>query len=641
MLRGDRWFRTDHHGVWRCSCAPAGLIGQVVLLLAALLLQACGGATDVAAAAHSGVDVPDYGSESQIEEGYISLADGVRLRYHMERADAAPPGPVLIQYDGYDAGTGGYFSNIPAVKATLMRRGYTMLGVSVRGTGCSSGAFSLFDPQWAIDGAQSVEWAAQQAWSNGEIGMMGYSYPGITQLFVAAQKPAHLRAIAPSNVFVDLYRDVGSPGGIPNGAFSTLFTLQQQAPGRLAVPAVALQGDAECLNNAIQNAASYEAFILGGLLSPHIDGSFGWAQRSPQATLAQIDVPVLNVNYWQDEQTGSRLGGLLEAGGLLQVLDATRSWSVMSNGNHDLSWDHPLHSQMLIDFFEHYLRGVNNGWEDTPRLQILHEMSRSDLRPQWITEHRALPKPQPVALHLTSSGELSMDATEQPIGRRDYLYPLLSSSTNPLPGSTAALDALWRLPAPAAGRLVWTSPPLADDLQLLGSASADLWLSSTAVDTDVQVTLSEVRADGQEVYLSRGWLRASKRALVPSRSTPTRPFHDHSQATVQDLVPGEPTLMRVEVFPFAHRIRSGSALRMIVDAPMALTGDWGGLFNPVPAVNTVWQGGAYDSKLVLGVLPDAQPRPPALSCAELLNQPCRDSIDAVPTGLLSIVVPED
>lgn len=611
---------------------------RFVILLLATSLGACGGARfrsdDTAQAAQ--LQVPDYGSQSRVEEGYIELPDGVRLRYHMERADAAPPGPVLLQYDGYDAGTGGYFSDIPAVKSTLMRRGYTMLGVSVRGTGCSSGGFSLFDPQWAVDGAYAVEWAAQQGWSDGAIGMMGYSFPGITQLFVAAQQPAHLRAIAPSNVLIDLYRDVGSPGGIPNGAFSTLFTAQQQAPGGLGLPQAIAQGDAECLRNAINNLAAYEAFVVNGLFSPHIDGAFGWAERSAMSTLAQIDVPVLNVHYWQDEQTGSRLGGLLEDGGLLSVLDSKRTWSVMSNGNHDLSWEHPLHSQMLIDFFEHYLRGVANNWQQTPHLQVLHEMSRVDLQPQWVTPYDRLPQPQPQTLYLRADGQLATTPAPGDATPREYVYPLLSTSTNPLPGSAPGLDFLWQLPAPAAGRLVWTTPALAQDWQLLGSASLDVWLSSTAPDTDLQVTLSEVRPDGEEVYVSRGWLRASKRALDSRRSTATRPFHDFTQATVENLVPGQPTVLRVEVFPFAHRFRSGSALRLIVDAPLALTGDWGGLFRPLPAVNTVWQGGEFDSKLVIGRVPDPVPRPAALDCADLLNQPCRDSIEPVPAGLLSI-----
>lgn len=607
-----------------------------LFLLGVLCLVACQDPPDSSPRLGAGLaaQAQEYSARTVIEEGYLDLRDGTRLRYHLERAEDAPPGPVVMQYDGYDAGTGDYFSNIPEVKARLLRMGYAMLGVSVRGTGCSSGEFDLFVPQWAADGAEAVAWAAVQPWSDGQIGMIGYSYPGIMQLFVAAERPPQLRAIAPSNVIMDLYRDVGSPGGIPNAAFAGLFTVQQQAPGLGGMPPALFRNDPECAMNYLLNRLAYQSFALDGQLSPYIDGPFGWHARSPAATAARIDVPVLNVNYWQDEQTGSRIGGLLEPGGLLEVLGLEQSWSVMSNGNHDLTWSHPLHSELLVEFFQRYLRGVDNGWERTPRIQLLHELSAADLQPNWVTVHDQLPRPEPVSLYLRESGRLSTEPPQNAEAPDGYVYPLPSTSTNPLPDSSAELHQLWRLPAPDAGRLVWTTPALAEDIQLLGSASVDLWLSSSADDTDVQVTLSEVRADGQEVYVARGWLRASRRALDDHRSTPTRPFHLFTEASMQKLDPDEPTALRVEVFPFAHRFRAGSALRLIIDGPVALTGDWGGSPSPTPAQNTIWHDRDRASALVIGVLADPQPRPAMRACGELANQACRDSIAPVPAGQL-------
>lgn len=612
-----------------------------VRIAGALAVASCGNSTLPAGPAQSGSRgaAVEYSKATITEVGYLTVTDGTRLRYHMERAEDAPPGPVVMQYDGYDAGTGGYFSDIPEVKAELMRKGYTLLGVSVRGTGCSSGRFDLFEPQWGIDGAEAVEWAAAQPWSDGNIGMIGYSYPGIMQLFVAAQQPPHLRAIAPSNVIFDLYRDVGIPGGIPNAAFTALFTVQQEAPGLLGIPDALAQADPECALNHVVNRLAYQAFAVGGLLSPHIDGAFGWGDRSPATTAAQINVPVLNVTYWQDEQTGARLGGLLESGGLLSVLGLDNTWALMSNGNHDLTWSHPLHSQMLVQFYERYLRGVDNGWESTPHIQLLHELGASDLQPNWVTQFNQLPTPQPATLYLREQGTLANTPPQTMDGSDSYVYPLLSSSTNPLPDSADLLHQLWSLPAPDAGRLVFTSPALAQDAQLLGSASLDLWLTSTAADTDVQATITEVRPNGQEVYLARGWLRASKRALDDTRSTPTRPFQLHTEASVEMLAPGEPTLMRVEIFPFAHRFRAGSALRLIIDAPVNLTGDWGAYFVPTPAVNTILHDNEHASRLVLGLLEDPQARPAMRPCGELANQPCRNSIATVPTGSI-VIAPE-
>lgn len=610
-------------------------------LLAAISTTGCGSSDNGGSESNSGApgQAVTYSETTVTENGYLTVTDGTRLRYHMERAEDAPPGPVVMQYDGYDAGTGTYFSDIPDVKARLLELGYTVLGVSARGTGCSTGAFDLFEPQRAVDGAEAVEWAAVQPWSNGKIGMIGYSYPGVMQLLVAGQQPPHLLAIAPSNVIFDLYRDVGSPGGIPNGAFTALFTAQQEAPGLTGIPEALAQADPECVTNHAANRLAYQSFVVDGLQSPHIDGPFGWHDRSPAKTAANINVPVLNINYWQDEQTGPRVGGVLETGGLLEVLGPEKTWSMMSNGNHDLTWAHPLHSEALVKFYEHYLRGVDNGWEKTAHMQILHELSASDSEPSWITSYNQIPEPIASALYLRGAGTLATEAAPVAEPGGSYVYPLPSSSTNPLPDSTDLLHQLWQLPAVDAGRLVWTTPVLEQDVQLLGSASVDLWLSSTASDTDVQATITEVREDGQEVYVSRGWLRASKRALDENRSTATRPFQDFTEATTEPLQPNEATLMRIEVFPFAHRFRAGSALRLIIDAPIGITGDWGAFATPNPSVNTVLLSPEHPSKLVIGVLEDSQERPTAKACGELANQPCRNSIAPVPAGSISISSP--
>src|SRR3712207_8945414 len=88
------------------------------------------------------------------------------------------------------------------------------MGLSIRGTGCSAGIHDLFEPRQALDGKEAVEWAASQKWSNGRVAMAGYSFPGIMQLLTAAERPRGLRAIVPSSVVFDLYRDVAYPGGI-------------------------------------------------------------------------------------------------------------------------------------------------------------------------------------------------------------------------------------------------------------------------------------------------------------------------------------------------------------------------------------------------------------------------------------------
>jgi predicted acyl esterase len=116
--------------------------------------------------------------------------------------------------------------------------------------------------------------------------------------------------------------------------------------------------------------------------------------------------------------------------------------------------------------------------------------------------------------------------------------------------------------APVAGSyLAYTSQPFAADRTFLGSGSVDLWLTSTAPDTDLEVMLTEVRPDGTEVYLQKGWIKASHRVLDNKRSTVLRPYQTNQPQHARALTPLAPTSMRVEVFPFGALVRKGSRVR--------------------------------------------------------------------------------
>jgi hypothetical protein len=155
------------------------------------------------------------------------------------------------------------------------------------------------------------------------------------------------------------------------------------------------------------------------------------------------------------------------------------------------------------------------------------------------------------------------------------------------------------------------------------------------------VTLTEVRPDGQEVYIQKGWLKASQRALDPRRSTALRPYQTHQQADVALLDPLTPVLARVEIFPFGTLLRTGSRLRVWIEAPTVVPELWAFTPFPGPAVNTVLHDAAHPSSLVLPVVPtearpaDAQTLP---DCGTVIRQPCRT--DPVGADTPAPVVPE-
>jgi hypothetical protein len=184
----------------------------------------------------------------------------------------------------------------------------------------------------------------------------------------------------------------------------------------------------------------------------------------------------------------------------------------------------------------------------------------------------------------------------------------------------------WNWPANAPRTaLAYQTAPLTSDTAMVGNGSVDLRLKSTASDTDLQVTLTEVRPDGHETYVQSGWLRASDRALA-SNATTLRPVHPVTAAAVRPIPAGKFVTARVELFPFAHVFHAGSRIRVIIDAPGATRPRW--QFDALPAngtvVNGIGRGGAQASSIVLPVvsgvdLPDVGLPP----CPSLRGQPCR------------------
>src|SRR3954454_12935941 len=110
--------------------------------------------------------------------GYIPV-DGAQLRYTVELPAADGRFPVAMVYDGYCEGTTPLGCNDRQMATRLLAAGYAVVGVSARGTGCSTGTFDFRNPNESTDGAAAVTWAAHQPWSTGKVGMFGDSFPGL------------------------------------------------------------------------------------------------------------------------------------------------------------------------------------------------------------------------------------------------------------------------------------------------------------------------------------------------------------------------------------------------------------------------------------------------------------------------------
>ena len=152
----------------------------------------------------------------------------------------------------------------------------------------------------------------------------------------------------------------------------------------------------------------------------------------------------------------------------------------------------------------------------------------------------------------------------------------------------------------------------------------DLWLKSTATDADLEVNLTEVRADGQETLVQSGWLRASHRKLRAD-ATELRPVKSHYLADLEPLVPGEWTPVRVEIMPFAHVFRAGSRIRISVDTPGDSRAQWRFILleQEDTEVHTIAHDAVRPSSVVLPVIPGVEVPTPQPACTALRGQPCR------------------
>lgn len=231
----------------------------------------------------------------------------------------------------------------------------------------------------------------------------------------------------------------------------------------------------------------------------------------------------------------------------------------------------------------------------------------------WYIDADALTAAPPAA---SSSATYRADPTALP----PSFYPGGGSSDIWRAGTTYD----WR-PIPDGTGLTFDTPPLTQDVLAIGNASLDLWISSTAADTDLEATISEVRPDGTEIFVQSGVLRVSQRALDEERATELWAAHTNREVDLATIPAGETVPVRIEILSFAHPFRAGSSLRVTVDAP--------GNNRPVWAFETISDGEDVTihwgpdtpSRLVIGtVAPGELPAAPP-ACGSLRGQPCRPS----------------
>ncbi|MBI5479896.1 MAG: CocE/NonD family hydrolase [Deltaproteobacteria bacterium] len=639
---------------------------------------------------------PDTGfyRRQQLKPGfnYLETRDGTTLSAYvtMPGPPEAGPYPTVVEYSGYDPSKPGkplgdfgfmceempILCDAPSDKGALFAAlmGYATVGVNVRGTGCSGGAYEFFETLQLLDGYDVIETVAAQDWVlHNQVGMVGLSYPGITQLFVARTRPPGLAAITPLSVIGNAATTM-LPGGILNDGFGinwVKYVLRRAVPyGQGWEQDRVDAGDEACAENQLLHGQLIDTVEQARTTEFYVPEEHD--RLNPTTFVHEIQVPVFLAGAWQDEQTGPYFFTLLdkftgapavrfhvyngvhpdafgptvlaEWYAFLELFVARRvpALDPVAVAFVPFAFDEVFGSTLKLpaskwESYASYEEALA-AWQAEPPLRVLFESGAALPNdpgapvPSWEQSFAAWPPPgqRAVRYYLQPDGTLGTDAPTVASAASSFdLDPEAGQRGILAPGGDVwdkLPDYDWRQPPPGSA-VVFESAALAEDVVMLGSGSVDLWLRSTADDADLEVNLSEIRPDGQEMYVQSGWLRASYGGLAPD-STDLWPDLTLQEDGWAPLVPGEWRQVRVAIAGFQHVFRAGSRIRLAVDTPGDSRAEW--LFAlktfPETVTHTVGHDATHPSSVVLPHL-EGVTAPTALPpCPSLRGQQCRDYV---------------
>ena len=609
--------------------------------------------------------------------GYLTTRDGTKLAINVRTPAGPGPYPTLVEYSGYGyANPDGAESSISAIANLL---GYAVVDVNMRGTGCSGGAFDYFETLQSLDGYDVVETVARQPWAaRGKVGMVGLSYGGISQLFVAATRPPSLAAITPLSV-IDNTQTTLYPGGILNTGFALSWAKDRVHDAEPASTTGgqpwALEriqdGDKTCKANQALHAEAVD--LLAKLRANDYYDPEVADPLAPVRFVNKITVPTYLACQWTDEQTGGHCATLPR-----HFTGTKRKWFTFTNGTHIDALD-PATFNRWYDFLELYVArrkpqlspgvrgaaptifksamGVDGvtlpddpiqaqpsfdaalaAFQALPPVRILFESGAGAAPlhpvPGFERSFSRFPVPGTAARswYLAEGGALA-DVAPGTAGTDAFTWSPTARPTTSFAGNTSSgPNGLWtatpsyRWSQPPAGNaLSYVSAPLTADTAVVGAGALEAWIRSKARSVDLQATISEVRPDGQETFVQSGWLRTSVRKLDAKRSTLLEPELSLRKKDAARLPKGKFAKVTVPLYYQGHVYRTGSRVRVTLGAPRGDQPVWKfGELEPRKNTGvTLARGASRPSRLVLPVVAGVDAPTALPACPSLRGQPCR------------------
>lgn len=463
----------------------------------------------------------------------IRLRDGVTIYADVFRPVGDEACPALLAWSPYGKEIGGQMlddvpmrSGVPLSATSGLEKfegpdpaywvahGYAIVNPDKRGAYMSEGNLLYWGHEDALDGCDVIDWIASQKWSNGKVGMTGNSWLTVSQWFIAAERPEHLAAIAPWEGFCDHYRESGTRGGIPAPEF----------PEMIAETFASAHGMLEDQPRMIVE----RPFMCDY-----------WEDKA--ARVENIEIPAYVVaSYTNSVHTHGSFAGF-------RRMASKEKWLRVHNTSEWFDYYTPENVEDLRRFFDHYLKGIDNGWEQTPRVRL------SVLNP--------------------GGTDIVGRAEEDfPLARTQYHKLYLSAADSALLTSLPADQAVSEYQSDSARHEVTYRYRMERPTEITGYMKLHLWVSAPDHDDmDLAVRVEKLSRDGQplpdrtgNLIAATGLMRVSMRQLDETRSTESEPYYTFT--TEQKLKPGEIVPVEIEIWPMGLYFDEGEILQLTVGA---------------------------------------------------------------------------
>ncbi|MFB6079212.1 MAG: CocE/NonD family hydrolase [Halarchaeum sp.] len=525
----------------------------------------------------STTEEPDHRVKKDV---MVEMRDGVKLATDVHLPEGDEPFPTLVHRTPYNKNE----DDPVGTMSGAIDRGFAVVQQDMRGRFSSEGWFESFYD--AKDGYETIEWAADQDWSTGKVGMYGTSFRGMTTIQALKEDPPSLVAAAPLVTPANFYNDLQYMGGANNLGTSLAWTASNSMSqiGRLGVS----KQEADELRSEIKQVFSNwpeSAAYLPEIDIPALDQGVAqywrdwlshptfdnyWKELDILADVEDVSTPMVHAGGWYDIflQGYTSLFAAIEERGPDVVRENQHMvlgpWSHPTYpsadpvGERDFGADsaYDLGADLVFPWFDYWLKDEGDGLDSYATVQYF-QMGADE----WRTAENWPPADAtPTPRYLTGS------APDDPVsqGGLSSEKPASGSSTyeyDPMDPTPTKGGPLHMGPLQTAGVvdqrpvekrddvLTYTSERLSEDLEIAGDVGATLYVESTAPDTDFVVRLVDVGPDGYAMNVTEGALRTRYR---------------HSFEDPEYMETGAVHELAIDVRPVAHTFEAGHRLRLDV-----------------------------------------------------------------------------